>query len=231
MTTSGTNNFDPSIGNAVIYAYGLVGIRRTAIAQEHLEDARIAANIMLSDWNNDTPNLWKVDLVEVPLIQGQAQYSVDPICIMILDAYLRQYDQNGNPTDTIISPLSRTEYASLPNKEMQGRVTSFWFDRLLSPSITLWQVPDGNGPYFIRYYRVTNIFDANLQSGETLDLPNGWYGAFAFGLAARLAYTYAPQKVPLLEPKAEKLRMDAMEQNTENVNLFIGPTVGSYFVR
>jgi hypothetical protein len=231
MTSSTTTNFNPGVGEFVMYAYGLAGIRRAAITQEHLVDARMAMNLMLAEWNNDTPNLWKVDLVEVPLVQGQAVYPVSPATIMILDIYWRVDDGNGNPIDTIIWPLSRTEYASMPNKDMQGRVTSFWFDRLLSPSITLWQVPDGDGPYTLRYYRVTQIFDANLQGGETLDLPNRWFGAFAWGLASRLAHSYAPAQVMRLEAKAQTALQTAQEQDTENVDLIIQPSTYGYYSR
>ena len=231
MTSSGTTNFNPGIGEVTMYSYGLCGIRRAAITQEHLVDARMAMNLMLAEWNNDTPNLWKVDLVEVPLVQGQAVYPVDPSTIMVLDIYWRVDDGNGNPIDTIIWPLSRTEYASMPNKEMQGRVTSYWFDRLLSPSITLWQVPDGGGPYLLRYYRVTQIFDANLQGGETLDLPNRWFGAFAWGLAARLAHSYAPAQVGRLEAKAQMALTNAQEEDTEDVPLFIAPSTNGYYQR
>ncbi|SCB30290.1 phage adaptor protein [Rhizobium lusitanum] len=231
MTSSGSSSFNPAIGEFVLYCYGLCGIRRAAIAQEHLVDARMAMNLMLAEWNNDTPNLWKVDLVEVPLVQGQAVYPVDPSTIMVLDIYWRVNDGNGNPIDTIIWPLSRTEYASMPNKDMQGRVTSFWFDRLLSPSITLWQVPDGNGPYLLRYYRVTQIFDANLQGGETLDLPNRWFGAFAWGLASRLAHSYAPEQVMRLEAKAQQALQNAQEEDTEDVPLFLSPSINSYYSR
>ena len=51
MALSNTTAFNPAGGEAVIYAYGLCGIRRAAITQEHLADARMAANLMLSAWN------------------------------------------------------------------------------------------------------------------------------------------------------------------------------------
>lgn len=231
MTSSGTTLFNPSIGSLTLYAYSLCGIRRPAITQEHLEDARMAINIMLSEWNNDTPNLWKVDLVEVPLVQGVAQYAVDSATIMILDAYIRTDDGNGNPIDRIIWPLSRTEYASMPNKVQQGQPTSFWFDRLLSPSFTLWNVPDGNGPYLMRYYRVSNIQDASLQGGQTLDISPRWFAAFLWNLALRLAYSYAEGKVQMLAPMAEKTLSEAQEQDTENVQMSISCGIGGYFVR
>lgn len=231
MTSSGTTSFNPAVGEMTLYAYSLCGIRRAAITQEHLADARMAVNLMLSSWDNDTPNLWKVDLVQTTLTQGQQTYSVDPATIMILDAYIRVIDGNGNPIDSIIWPLSRTEYASMPNKLMQGRVTSFWFDRLLAPTITLWQVPDGNGPYSLQYYRVSQIFDANLQGGETLDIDNSWLDAFAYGLASRLAISYAPPKAQLLKSLADEALLNAKEQNTENSPMFIAPSVGGYYSR
>ena len=231
MTSSGTTAFNPSIGELVLHAYGLCGIRRPAITQEHLVDARMATNIMLAEWNNDTPNLWKVDLVSVPLVQGTAVYPVDPSTITVLDAYIRVNSGQEDQYDRIIWPISRTEYASMPNKLQQAEVTSFWFDRLISPSITLWQVPDGNGPYLLNYYRCSQIYDADLGSGQTVDLPTRWFGAFAWGLAARLAYSYAPKQVALLEPKAKDALTQAMEQDVENVPLYFGPALSGYYVR
>ena len=83
MTTSGVNYTQPGIGEMVLYAFGLIGIRRAQILQEHMTDARLAVNLMLAEWGNSTPNLWKVDLVSTNLVQGQATYDVDPSTIMI----------------------------------------------------------------------------------------------------------------------------------------------------
>lgn len=231
MTTSGTNFTQPGIGELTLYAFGLCGIRRAQILQEHLVDARMAINLMLADWGNSTPNLWKVDLVSVDLVQGQATYNVDPSTIMILDAYLRTGDGTPAQDDRIIWPVSRTEYASQPNKDMQGYPTIFWFDRLLSPTLTLWLVPDGTQPYLLNYYRVTTIYQANLPNGETPDIPVLWLNAFAFGLAAQLSYTYAPDKTAALEGRAAKALQAAQTQNTENVPLYLMPTLSGYYSR
>ena len=229
MTSSGTNDFAPSNGEVVLFSYAMCGIRRTEILQEHLTDARLAMNIMLAEWGNDTPNLWKVDLIETPLVQGTATYAVDPSTIMMLDAYIRIDDGNGNPIDRIIWPISRTEYASMPNKDMQAAPTVFWFDRLLSPTVTLWQVPDNNGPYTLRYYRITYIYDANLPNGETPDIPNLWLAAFSYGLAARLAEIYGPDRADRLMTRANQTLAKAQEQNTENVPLMIGVGLDRYY--
>ena len=229
MTTSGTYNFNPSLGEMVLYAFNLCGIRNTSLLQEHMQSARMASNMLLSRFANQGVNLWKVDLVTVPLVTGQSTYSVDAKTVVILDAYVTN-DQTGENIDRIIMPISRTEYASYPNKEQQGFPTVFWFDRLLSPTVTLWPVPNvDNGPSTLSYYRVTQIQDANLQNGLTVDIPYLWMEAFAYALATRLAQIWAPDKVALLKPFADEAYQIAADQNVETAQQYISPMVSGYF--
>ena len=65
MATSGTYTFNPSLGEIVLYAYNLCEVRNTAIAQEHMEAARMSTNLLLANWANRGVNLWAVDLVTV----------------------------------------------------------------------------------------------------------------------------------------------------------------------
>jgi len=171
MATTGTFNFNPSLGELTLYAFNLCGVRNTAILQEHLESARMAANMLCARWSNQGVNLWNVDLVTVPLVTGQSSYSVQANTVVILDAYLTS-DASGANIDRIILPISRTEYASYPNKEQQGFPTVFWFDRLLQPTVTIWPVPNtDNGPQYLKYYRVVQIQDSALSNGTTVDVP------------------------------------------------------------
>ena len=55
---------------------------------EAVNSAKQAMNMLLSSWANRGVNLWKVDLVSVPLVEGQATYAVEDRTIMILDAYV-----------------------------------------------------------------------------------------------------------------------------------------------
>ena len=229
MTTSGTYTFNPSLGELVIYAFNLCGLRGTSVLQEHMQSARMASNMLLSRWSNQGVNLWKVDLVTVPLVTGQATYTVDANTVVMLDAYVTN-DQTGENIDRIIMPVSRTEYASYPNKEQQGFPTVFWFDRLLSPTVTLWPVPNvDNGPSTLSYYRVTQIQDSNLSSGQTVDIPYLWMEAFAYGLATRLSQIWAPDKLALLKPFADEAYAIAAEQNIETAQQYISPMISGYF--
>jgi hypothetical protein len=229
MSTSGTYTFNPGLGEITLYAYNLIGIRNTAVLQEHMGLARTATNMMLARWANQGVNLWKVDLVTTPLVTGQATYAVDSKTVVMLDAYV-QNDDSGANIDRIIMPISRTEYASYPNKEQQGFPTVFWFDRLLSPTVTLWPVPNtDNGPQYLKYYRVTQIQDADLQNGQTLDIPYLWLEAFAYGLAYRLAKIWSPQMAATIKPDADEAYAIASQQNVETAQQYISPMVSGYF--
>lgn len=229
MTTSGTYTFDPSLGELTIYAFNQIGIRATSLVQEHLTSARMATNMMLSRWSNQGVNLWAVDLVTDALIQGQATYTVDPSTVMILDAYVTQTTGTSQPIDRLIMPISRTEYASYPNKTQQGFTTTFWFDRLLNPTVTLWPVPDGTSAQYLKYYRVRQLQDANLSNAQTLDIPYLWLEAFADNLAYRLARIWAPEKAPLWKPIADESYQVAANQNVENAPTYVSPMISGYF--
>ena len=231
MTTSNTYNFNPSLGEIVLYSYNLVGLRNTSLLAEHMEAARMAANMLLSSFSNRGVNLWAVDLVTVPLVAAQSTYNVDLNTVMILDAYMQIDNGGGAPIDRIIMPVSRTEYASYPNKEQEGFTTTFWFDRLISPNptITLWPVPDGSSAQYLKYYRVRQIQDAALQNGVQVEIPYLWMDAFAYGLAARLAVIWAPDKMALLKPLADEAYNIAAEQNIEQAAVYISPQISGYF--
>jgi hypothetical protein len=228
MATSGTYTFNPSLGELTLYAYNLIGVRNTALVQEHMQTARMATNLLLARWSNQGVNLWAVDLQTVPLVQGTSTYAVPNDTVMILDAYITIAQGNSN-TDRIILPVSRTEYASYPNKEQQGFPTTYWFDRLLDPTITLWPVPDGGEASTLKYYRVRRLQDSNYTSGQTVEIPYLWLEAFAYGLATRLAQVWSPDKVQIMKPFADEAYQIAADQNTEYVSQYISPQIQGYF--
>lgn len=227
MTTSGTYTFNPSLGEMTLYALNLCGVRGTAILQEHMESARMATNMLLGRWSSEGVNLWTVDLQTITLVQGTSTYTVPSNTIVMLDAYVT----TGTGTSAInrlILPVSRTEYASYPNPLQQGFPTTYWFDRLLSPTVTLWPVPDGNETSF-SYYRVRQIQDSNFNNGQQVEIPYYFLEAFVYGLAQRLAMVWAPDKVMMLKPMADESYAIAAAQNIETAQQYISPMISSYF--
>lgn len=225
-STSGTFNFFPSTGEIGLTAFGRIGVKRTAVTASHMAELRNAANFLLSEWSNQTPNLWEVGLTSTALTAGTASYSVTPQTVMILDMYISYGAPN---VDRLIFPISRSEYAAYPDKTTQATPTVFWFDRLISPTITLWPVPDDVFTYTANYYSVRQTYDANLESAQNPEIPYRFLEAFTAGIAWKLSEIYAPQLEDKMHARYLRAWGIAATQDTENVPLYITPGIGGYF--
>lgn len=227
-TVSNTYSFAPSTGELIIAAFRRIKIHRSEILTEHLADARMETNLLQVQWSNLGPLAWTVDLQTVPLIAGQATYGVPANTVMMLDVWISIPNGDGTYTDRIITPLSRTEYASLPDKQSEGGVTSFWFDRTISPTVTLWPVPYGDIPT-MKYYRFTQPMDANLANVAQPQIMYLCLDAYVAGLSHRLARIYAPELEAPRETDAAKAAALMFSQLTDNTPLYVIPTTSSYY--
>lgn len=392
MTTSGTNSWFLDNAGVITEAFGRCGIRPTALTREHFISATRSLNLALQSWSNKGVNLFQVDLQSIPLIQGEATYTLPSNTVNILDAYIETYQlgstvnqapnfstninsnvvtvvqpshglvtsnwievvtqiaigglvlygfysvtvvdgntytivasknatstinnsgvvpsyttvggnttvtvslanhglapgeqfpvgvqtsvgsiplfgnyvvgavtdvntfsftaqyqaasgdtesensgqvqlqtqaMSADPIDTIITSISRTDYASQPDKLSQAKPTTFWFDRLSPiPTVTLWNVPDQNGPYALFYYRMRRIQDAYAVSGQTADIPYRFLDALAAEMAYRLAGKYAPQFKTSLKEDMDLAWGQAANEDRERVQMFITPDMSGYF--
>lgn len=132
------------------------------------------------------------------------------------------------PTDRILWPIGRSEYATYPNKSFQAPPSVFWFDRLISPTLTTYATPDGAGPYSLNYYRIRQAQDINGTFAETIDVPYRFYRAFGAELALALALIYHPERVTVLEAKRDRALGRAQTQDTEKVPIYVSPSFGFY---
>jgi hypothetical protein len=228
MASSGTYNYNLTNGEAILVAFDSIGIEPAAILQNHMWTARHQLNLLLARWSNLQVNLWTVVLNSIPMVSGTATYPVPPQTIMILDAYITTQSGGGGAIDRYISPISRNEYAAQSNKDTLGPPTSFWFNRLINPTATMWPVPDGAGPYMFNYYACVQIQDANIAGAETPNVPYRWLEALVTGLAARLARKYAPAMVADAKADAREAWLIAAAQDTENVNMSISFDMTAY---
>jgi len=231
LTSSGTYDFSISNGEVVLAAYERIKVFAPEIVAKHMQTARRELNLLLAEAANKQVNLWKVDLVSTPLTNGLEVYPVDARTVMILDAWVTTNTGSAAANDLTITPISRSEYASFSNKASPGRPTSYWFDRLIAPTITLWPVPN-NATFTLNYYRCIQMQDANLAGGETPDLPYLWLDWFIAGMSHRLARVYSTMEME------KQRKLDAMEawtiaatQNTENVPMSLKPTISTYYRR
>lgn len=225
---SGTYNFNPSGGEIILNAFNRVGLRPSDLTQTHLQTAVMELNLFLAGTvSNMQPNLWTVTLETLPLTQGQATYSLAAETVQITNAFVRT--GTTTTTDRLMFSISQTEYAALANKSAQGSPTQFWFNRQISPEITLYLVPDGNGPYTLYYYMVRQVQDATIGGGYNVEVPYLWLDAATAGLAHRLARIYRPE----LEDKRKQDAVDAWtiaaSQNVENTPMYVTPDVSGYY--
>lgn len=225
--TTKTYNWNPTAADILLDAYGRCQVRPTEITATHLRIGEWAENFILSEISNLQPNLWEVGLKSIPLLAGSATYSLPSETVQILDLYIRY---GSNPViDRYISPISRTEYAALPNKSQQGFPNQYWFNRVISPTITFYFVPDTGGPYVANYYSVRQTQDVQLANGNTVEIPYRYLEAYTAGVAWKLSEKYAPQLAPGLIANYKDQLNKAMVQDVENVNLMIVPGLSGYF--
>jgi hypothetical protein len=215
------------MGEAVLFALQLAGIKRTATTQQHFADAHMATNLLMGRWSADGVNLWAIDLQQIPLVQGQATYPVPNNTIVMLDAYYT-INNGQQEIDRIMTPISRTEYANYPNKQQQGAGTVFWFDRLLAPTVTIWPTPTAQEAYF-KYYRLRQIQDSQLQGGQGVEIPVYFLEAYCFGLAHRMALIWNPEKAPSLKVEYTESWGIATRQNVETAMVYVSPMLNGYY--
>lgn len=225
--TSNTYAFSPSMGEAVLYCYGQCGVRRTALTQQHFEDARMASNLVLGRWSSQGVNLWQVDLQCIPLVANVQTYQIPTNTVVILDAY---YTIGTGPAEIsrIMLPISRSEYASYSNKNVPGSPSVYWFDRLLQPTVTMYPVPNGQQNLF-KYYRLVQNQDASLSNGQSLSIPQYFWDAFVMALSYRLALIWAPERAAVLKTLADESWAIASTQNVETSSIYVAPVVSGYF--
>ena len=159
MTTSGTNLFINSpYSELLLESFERIGKKPAEITQQEWASARRSLNLTLtSAWGNRVPLLWKVTSQTYNLSQGVYQITLPSNMISVLDAYVSVPNGDGTYSDLILYSMSRSEYAAIPNKLTQSRPTSYWLDKLITPILNLWQVPDQSSYYTLTVYMMTSI--------------------------------------------------------------------------
>jgi hypothetical protein len=225
MVSSGTYTFNPANSDIVLDAFDMCGVPATELLQRHMRSAYRQLNYMFADWSNKGVNLFAVDSVEQTLLPGITNYNVDAQTVDLLDVYISY----GTPAiDRIITSISRSEWAAIPQKALVGVPTTFWYNKLTNPIINIWPVPATSG-YTLKYYRLKRMQDANITGGETPEVPYRWVDAVVMGLAARLAVVYAPDKMPVLDARSREAYLTASRQDTEDAAFYISPQLNTYW--
>jgi hypothetical protein len=205
MATSGTTSFDLDFTEIAEEAWERAG--REMRSGYDLATARRSMNLMTIEWQNRGINMWTIDSGTVSLVSGTSQYDLPADTIDLLDHAIRTNAGNtSTQSDLTISRIGVSTYASIPNKLSTGRPIQVWVERLATPRINVWPVPDAS--YTFVYWRMRRIQDAG-NGVETADMSFRFLPALVAGLAYHIA-----MKVPDLVSRIEMLKAAYEEQYT-----------------
>lgn len=122
---------------------------------------------------------------------------------------------NNNVTDTVISSISRNEYLQLPQKNVTGRPSVYYFDRTITPSISVWPTPSSMYNA-IEYSYKKMMQDVGLYT-NTLEIPSRFYPALVMGLSFKLALKFNSQMAEMLNGEYQNtFNLATMEDSEEN---------------
>lgn len=202
MATSGTTAFNLDFTEIAEEAWERAG--RAMRSGYDLRTARRSMNLMLIEWQNKGLNMWTIDEGSVALVKSQVTYPLPADTIDLLEHAVRT-GTGASQTDLSMSRISVSTYATIPNKLTEGRPLQILINRLETPSVTVWPVPD-SGNYTLRYWRMRRIEDAGAGV-ETADMTFRFYPALVAGLAYHIA-----MKIPELVSRIDMLKAVYDEQ-------------------
>ena len=185
MATSGVSNFNLDLTEIVEEAFERVGGEmRTGY---DLRTARRSLNLMFADWANRGINMWTFEQGSIPLVAGTATYDLPADTVDLLEHVIRTGAGSASTqADLTITRISVSTYATIPNKLQQARPIQVWIERLNTPRITVWPVPDNSQPYTFVYWRLKRIQNAG-EGVNTMDMPFRFIPCMVAGLAYYLS--------------------------------------------
>ena len=219
MATSGSKDFELNVTEYVEEAFERCGI--VARTGYDIRTAKRSLNLMLADWANRGLNQWTIKQTTVTMVQGTNSYTLDVDTIDVLNAVLRR-----DSTDYGIARLSRDEYLNIPTKSTESRVSQFFVDRQITPSLKVWPTPDNSTDQVI-FDRLVRMDDADSAT-NTMQMPFRFYPALAAGLAYYIALKKAPTRIQVLKGLYEEEMDRAMTEDRDRANLTITPGFGDF---
>jgi hypothetical protein len=216
MTTSGSRDFNLDVAEVIEEAYERCGLEvRTGY---DAKTARRSMNLMFADWANRGLNLWTVKEANFSVTQGTSSYSLAADVVDVLEVVIRR-----SSTDFEVQRISRSDYATVPNKTTQGRPSQYYLDRQITPVMYLWSTPE-NSTDQVRYYYVRRIEDADTLVNTT-DMPFRFFPCMVAGLAYYISMKRAPDRIQMLKTVYEEEFQRAADEDQGRTPLKLQPNL------
>ena len=221
MATSGTATFNLDLVELVEEAFERAG--GEVRSGYDLRTARRSLNLLLADWANRGLNLWTFEEGSVSLVAGTATYALPADTVDIIEHVLRT-GSGASQSDMTMTRTSVSTYAAIPNKLATGRPLQLLVTRTATPTVTVWPVPDGGGPYTLRYWRLRRLQDAGTGV-QTQDVPFRVLPALVAGLSYHVALKVPGgiDRLPVLEAQYREAFQTAMDEDRERASVRLVP--------
>jgi hypothetical protein len=184
MTTSGTATFNLDIAEIAEEAYERAGLELRS--GYDMRTARRSLNLLAAEWSNLGLNLWTIATDSVLLTPGTATYTLPADTIDVIEHVIRT-NNAGQNTDLNMQRISVSDYAAIPVKTAPGFPLQIYVNRQISPTMTVWPVPDSSQPYTLVYWYLRRIQDTGTSAANTSDIPVRFLPALVSGLAYYIA--------------------------------------------
>lgn len=135
-----------------------------------------------------------------------------------------------NVREIPVSKFNRDDYSNQPAKTFQSLiVTNYYFEKLVTPRITLWPVPSDDTRHLV-LFRYRQIQDVGELTNE-LELPLRWIEAIIWQLALRLAFELpgveAARRAEIVQV-TQGMTLEVENTETDNAPIQIHPNIGVY---
>ena len=132
--------------------------------------------------------------------------------------------------DLPMTQWNRDTYAAINAKNQPGRPsTSYFYEKKLTPSITLWPVPNNNYDH-LTIYRHRQPQDVGSLT-QTLEIPQRWLDGFIWLLAARICFelpNVSPETCSLVVGMADKQELEMEQSETDGAPIYLTPNTRCY---
>ena len=147
--------------------------------------------------------MWAVDEGTIAMVEDDATYDLPVDTVDLLEHVIRT-GSGTSQNDLVLNRIGVSTYSNIPNKTTTGRPVQIYIDRQITPTVTVWPVPDASSTYTLVYWRLRRLEDAG-HGVNTQDIPFRFLPALVAGLAF-----YIAQKIP-----EGRDRLDFLKQEYE----------------
>jgi hypothetical protein len=200
MASSGVYEFNPNTFQIICGALRICGAiesGETPPADEYA-DALLALNALVKAWQVNGLHVWTQETIEVALVATQVQYVIGigsggTEVVRPLRMSEAKLVSNLTGEQTPLVPMSRLDFANVPNTATPGPPRNFFYDP---------QIPFGSLYVYPAPVDTSQVLRATVQrplqdfvsQGDTADLPIEWSSALRFALAVEMAPEYGLTK-------------------------------------